>query len=236
MAEGSARFERVMELFDALCDVDAAERELRLAVLRSEEPALAEEVSRLLARDGGAPGRLDAAASGIARLADEVVSGSHTLPHASALPGIAPRLLLAPLPAPSSRPARPPASLIGELVGGRWLIEEAIGDGGYGSVYRAREQGGGDVAIKFLHAAALPRDLRRFRREFVAVTRLDHPCCVKVFEEGLHGTRRYIAMEYVPGGDLQRLIGAPDAVLCRCWCSSAALSATCTRAGSSTAI
>lgn len=96
-------------------------------------------------------------------------------------------------------------------------IGERLGGGGAGVVYRAVDRRTRKVvALKHLHPSVLTeeRTVLRFRREFRSVSRLDHPNCVRVFEEGVEGAHRFFTMEHVPGGDMQRLIGAPrDVVL-----------------------
>jgi serine/threonine protein kinase len=188
---GRSRYKLVMALFDELCDLPPAERAPRLEALRRLDAPLAAEVESLLAHDQPEAPRLEAAAEGIARLAGEL----------SARP-----TLLAP-----EAPAGPTGAFLGHTVDG-WHIEQSLGSGGHGEVYRARDAGGAVVAIKFLRRRDEAAE-RRFRREFLAVQRLEHPGCVKVFAEGVHAGTRYIVMEYVAGGDLERLIGAPDDLL-----------------------
>jgi PAS domain S-box-containing protein len=63
------------------------------------------------------------------------------------------------------------------------------------------------VAIKLLRAHLVhePHQVVRFRREFRAISRIDHPGCLKVFAEGFHGAQRYIVMKYVQIGTPGRL-------------------------------
>src|SRR5947209_6517497 len=87
---------------------------------------------------------------------------------------------------------------VGRVVDGRYRVEERIGQGGMGAVYRVTHLAMGKVAaMKVLHrdapcgappgAAALATDdeaHRRFRREAEAVSRLGHPNTVQVFDFG----------------------------------------------------
>src|SRR5262249_39638329 len=51
MAADAARHRRLMDLFDEVCDLGAAERAARLVALRAEDPALADDLARLLSAD-----------------------------------------------------------------------------------------------------------------------------------------------------------------------------------------
>ena len=105
----------------------------------------------------------------------------------------------------------------GDLFADRYLIEELIGEGGMGSVFRATEIETAEVcALKLLR----PRlgqafDLIRFKREFRAASRLEHPNCVRAFELGTCEGSWYFTMEYLAGGSLSReLHGASLGVVC----------------------
>jgi eukaryotic-like serine/threonine-protein kinase len=106
-------------------------------------------------------------------------------------------------------PAQPAPSL--EVLAGRYELRKRLGVGGYGSVFLAfdavRDH---EVALKVLRAdlGARPAHLMRFRREFRAISRLDHPNCLRVFDEGRDGDRYFFTMEVVRGGDLEKL--SPD--------------------------
>jgi len=97
----------------------------------------------------------------------------------------------------------PPPTLIGRTIG-PYLIEEEIGRGGMGSVWRARRMDGryaGTVAIKFVHAAWIGRKGdQRFRLEGQLLGRLDHPHIARLLDAGvLDGTHPYLILEYVEG-------------------------------------
>ncbi len=100
--------------------------------------------------------------------------------------------------------------LIGQMVGGRFLVLKKIGSGGMGSVYRARQEGmDRDVAIKVLLGDLKSNDtvLRRFTLEALAVSRLRHPNTIQIFDYGqtLDGNP-YIAMELLEGLTLYDLL------------------------------
>ena len=73
---------------------------------------------------------------------------------------------------------RPAESPVGRTIAGRYLIEELIGSGAMGSVYRARQTEIDKlVAIKMLRRdlTAEPSAVARFKREAKTASRLDHP-------------------------------------------------------------
>lgn len=92
-------------------------------------------------------------------------------------------------------------------------LEEVIGQGGMGVVYRARQIGlNRVVAVKMILSGvnATPHELARFRSEAEAVARLAHPNIVQIYEIGEQQGCPYLALEHVPGGSLaQQLDGNP---------------------------
>jgi hypothetical protein len=101
------------------------------------------------------------------------------------------------------------ASLVGELLDGRYELLEPIGEGGVGMVYRARRvQLDRTLAVKVLHASLIQDDgfVRRFQREAVAMSRLYHPHCVAVSDFGVYEARPYLVLEYVPGETIRKLL------------------------------
>src|SRR3954447_21826127 len=101
------------------------------------------------------------------------------------------------------------ATVIGNLLRGRYRLEERIGSGGMSTVYRAfdetLERGG---AIKVLHQTMEddPVQLERFRREARTVARLSHPNVVTVIDAGEDEGHPFIVFEYVDGDTLKALI------------------------------
>jgi serine/threonine-protein kinase len=94
-----------------------------------------------------------------------------------------------------------------------YIIDEVLGYGGMGVVYKARQQAlDRVVAVKMLIAGpfASPLELGRFRRETAALACLKHPNIVQVYDAGGVDGRPYLAMELVDGGTLaQKIAGAP---------------------------
>lgn len=92
----------------------------------------------------------------------------------------------------------------------RYIIEEILGHGGMGVVYRARDvELKRSVALKMIlmagHAGEVQR--QRFRTEAEAVARLQHPNIVQVFALGDHEGAPFLALELVEGGNLAEIIG-----------------------------
>jgi tRNA A-37 threonylcarbamoyl transferase component Bud32 len=99
--------------------------------------------------------------------------------------------------------------MIGELIDGRYEIEDLVGTGGMSSVYRARDTVlGRRVAIKILHEHHSSDDeyVERFRREARAIARLNHPNIVTIIDRGEFEGRQFIVFEHVPGDNLKDLL------------------------------
>jgi serine/threonine protein kinase len=116
-----------------------------------------------------------------------------------------------------SDPARletlPPTAAAGPTrrtpLGSRYLLEQPIGDGSTGRVWRGvRRADGCPVAIKILHAeyALDPTMVARFRRESTAVRELRHPHLVPVDDLVVEDGSVAVVMELVNGDDLRRII------------------------------
>src|SRR5690242_18940205 len=100
-------------------------------------------------------------------------------------------------------------SQAGDLIAGRYELEELVGSGGMSDVFRARDnQLDRRVAIKILHGryAGDPEYLERFRTEARSVARLSHPNIVTVIDRGDDDGRQYIVFEHVDGENLKELV------------------------------
>ncbi|HYH84658.1 MAG TPA: protein kinase [Pyrinomonadaceae bacterium] len=101
-------------------------------------------------------------------------------------------------------------TLIGEVLAGKYRIEEKIDEGGMGCVYRAThvlmEK---TIAVKVLHPALAADDniVARFTREAKAASRISHPHAINVtdFGEADNGVV-YLVMEYLRGRTLKDII------------------------------
>ena len=114
-----------------------------------------------------------------------------------------------------------------------YRIEELIGRGGMGVVYRAYDlRLKRTVALKLV-APSLARDERfreRFARESELVMSLEHPNVVPIYDAGDVDGRVYLAMRLVDGTDLRSLLRAegalePDRAIAICAQIAAALDA-----------
>jgi len=96
----------------------------------------------------------------------------------------------------------------GTEVGG-YLVEELIGRGGMGEVYRAHDNRlGRNVALKIL-ASSLAADegfRERMLRESRLAASLDHPNVVPIYEAGDDDGHLFIAMRFVDGEDFRSLL------------------------------
>ena len=118
------------------------------------------------------------------------------------------RLSLSPLPTPM-REAEEKAGLR-RL--GRFRLLELIGEGGLGKVFRAEDVAdGAQAAIKVLHPhlAARPAVVQRFRKEARLLAEVKSPFVANLLEinedQGVH----YLALEYIAGSSLNRILKDP---------------------------
>ncbi len=102
-----------------------------------------------------------------------------------------------------------PGPLTGQTLGGKYLLGDLLGKGGFGAVYQAqyvllnRSQ-----AIKLLLEEHFsdPKFRERFLREARTLAALDHPNIVHVDELGMQGNLFYLVMPYLSGGTLQEVL------------------------------
>ena len=89
---------------------------------------------------------------------------------------------------------------------GPYAVEESIGSGAMGIVYRARHTATGEVAaVKVLRTQA-PHLLTSFRREVHILAGLRHPNIVRILDQGLSGGVPWFAMEMVDGTSLRSVL------------------------------
>ncbi|HYJ42816.1 MAG TPA: protein kinase [Steroidobacteraceae bacterium] len=95
---------------------------------------------------------------------------------------------------------------------GRFVLIEKLGAGGYGEVWRARdEMRDTEVALKILYSQFLNSDAawEVFQREFTLTARLNHPGVLRVYEPVRAADATVLPMVFAAGGDLRQMRGAP---------------------------
>jgi serine/threonine protein kinase len=124
----------------------------------------------------------------------------------------APRLATPPSPAPA-----PSEDLIGTRLAASYEIEQALGEGPIGRVYRARCDDGRIVAIKVL----LPKHrsdanvVRRFMRAAETTRAVDHPHIVRTLDHGIDGGIPFVCTELSAGEPLNRVLNSAPLTLRR---------------------
>jgi DNA-directed RNA polymerase specialized sigma24 family protein/predicted Ser/Thr protein kinase len=98
----------------------------------------------------------------------------------------------------------------GRVLGKRFRIEQRVGEGGMGAVFRATDlETGRDVAVKTLlpEAAKDPALRRRFEREAKILQKVEHPNFVRFLEYGSGSSEpAYVVMEFLDGAALSKLL------------------------------
>jgi tetratricopeptide (TPR) repeat protein len=178
------RSERLPELYLEALELDATARRELLERIGVEEPALAEELARLLALPRSV-------ASPIDRLPDVVTGGIGTS---------ASRAAGARLAADTAGADAPPSV-------GPYRIVRELGRGGMGRVFLAEQETPDfrrTVALKLIaRPGSETHAVRRFRDEVRILASLEHPGIARFLDGGLSGEGIwYLALEYVDGRDL----------------------------------
>lgn len=98
--------------------------------------------------------------------------------------------------------------MIGEIVDGHEILRP-LGAGGMGEVYLARDSLGSLRAFKVVRTdqQTSPTAAGRFRREVLALGKLQHPNIIRILDVGrLASGAMYLAMEYAAGPDIQQAV------------------------------
>jgi serine/threonine protein kinase len=91
---------------------------------------------------------------------------------------------------------------------GPYRVEELLGEGGMGLVYRATSPTGEVVALKLVKGEIAKDDVfrRRFDREARTAARVGHPNVVPVIDTGEFNGIPYMAQQFITGGSLEHRI------------------------------
>ena len=183
------RWKTIKELFSAAQVMPGKERDDFLRRSCAGDMKLLEEVNRLLDSDGTDDSFLEhSAAADFADLFDSRLDDDQNV---------------------SVTPSRFEAATV---LNGRYQITRLLGRGGMGEVYLAMDSRiNRNVAVKVLHPdlVSSKESLRRFAVEAQAVSALNHPHIVTIYDlETTEDGTLFIVAEYVEGKTLNRLIGS----------------------------
>ncbi len=120
---------------------------------------------------------------------------------------------------PSGQKLREEPDLIGAMINGRYMISSLIARGGMGKVFKAEQSAlGRECALKVLapnyDGDRDPEFHKRFSLEAATAAKLSHPNAVTIFDYGKCDEHNvyYIAMEYLDGRTLHRVIHQEHAI------------------------
>jgi len=107
--------------------------------------------------------------------------------------------------------AAPTSALLprpGDIVGGKYVLESLIGQGGMGAVFKAKHRGTGGVrAIKIMLAdTSNPEALQRFKNEARAAAEIQNEHVVRVDDVDEEMGYAFMVLEYLEGEDLAQLV------------------------------
>jgi serine/threonine protein kinase len=112
------------------------------------------------------------------------------------------------MPALRHRPRRQRPHATGQLFAG-YELQESLGEGGQGAIYRARDARlGRQVALRIV-APELTRDAvtrERLNREATALASVDHPNVAPIYDAGEVDGQLYVVTRWVDGFNLKELI------------------------------
>ena len=174
------RWKQIDELMDAALDVPVDERERFVSERAGSDRDLCSEVLKLLGAHGNADAFLSTSAM---KIAAKSIARHETVDSS--------------------------VGLTNQRIG-HYKIERLLGIGGMGEVYLAfDERLERKVALKILPAALTANDerVKRFRLEAKAISSLNHPGIVTIFDVDNFEGINYIATEFVEGKTLRELMG-----------------------------
>src|SRR5689334_19581910 len=106
----------------------------------------------------------------------------------------------------SRAPASGVALVSGDLLADRYEILKMLGEGGMGTVYKARDREVDRiVALKVIRPelAGHPEILQRFKQELILSRKVTHRNVIRIFDLGIADDRKFITMDFVEGRDLK---------------------------------
>jgi serine/threonine protein kinase/tetratricopeptide (TPR) repeat protein len=97
----------------------------------------------------------------------------------------------------------------GATLAGRYEILKMLGEGGMGTVYKAKDRELDRlVALKVIRPeyANHPETIRRFKQELILARQVTHRNVIRIFDLGLADSFKFITMDYVEGRDLSKIL------------------------------
>jgi len=187
-------WEQVNQLFHQALGCTSEERAEFIARVRRQHPALLDELQSLLDTHDEND-----------RFLETPVMRVSLSPHFGGWQ----RRIVEALTTQAGPAASPRDLMVGQLLDGKYRLDELIGRGGMGAVYRATHVGTGhQAAVKVMapELAGHGEFLERFRQEARTIGRLRHPNIVNVTDFGITETdgqaAAYLVMEYLEGSTL----------------------------------
>ena len=114
------------------------------------------------------------------------------------------------------QPVRRDVELSPGSIFGRYVLEERLGAGGMGELFRAVDTTlSRPVALKVLRGSPDRETLARLVREARAAAALNHPNIVTIYDVGVHEKIPFLASECIAGKDLRTYVGDPSVDLRR---------------------
>ena len=97
----------------------------------------------------------------------------------------------------------------GAILAGRYEILQMLGEGGMGTVYKAKDQELDRlVALKVIRSeyANHPETIRRFKQELILARQVTHRNVIRIFDLGIADGLKFITMDFVEGRDLSKIL------------------------------
>jgi serine/threonine protein kinase len=92
---------------------------------------------------------------------------------------------------------------MGQLYGGRWEVQESLGEGGQAHTFVVIDRKGQGETHYVLKRLKNAKRIARFKREIEAVRNLAHENIVRLTDFDVDGERPFLVMEYCNGGNLE---------------------------------